>query len=152
MYRRDVNARKKNEEGSATTLEASSKEAKRLWENEGPLVKRFFEVLSELARQVHKRKYPNYKYIPRERKGKTGKLKEEGPGYIFFDGFKEWREPIEVEEDHKEDVDASPPIIQLPEIPVAETIYQSSLYSPPGADEWEMQLQSDSYEDLSFDD
>ena len=70
MYRRNLNAIKKAE-GSAPrtrqTLEAYSKEAKSLWEKKGPPVKRFFEVLSELAQQLHKRKYPNYKYMPREK-------------------------------------------------------------------------------------
>ncbi|CAG8463191.1 6410_t:CDS:1 [Paraglomus occultum] len=156
MYRRNLNAIKNEEKGSAPrtkqTLQAYSKEAKRLWENEGPTVKRFFEVLSELARQVHKRKYPDYKYTPREKKGKTAKPKDEGPGYVFFDGVKEWREPIEVEEDHGEDIDASPPDVQLPVTPVIGTGHRQSLYSPPGAESWEMELQSDSFEDLSFED
>ncbi|CAG8461264.1 7200_t:CDS:1 [Paraglomus occultum] len=85
------------------TLKIYSKEAKERWENEEPRVRQFFKILAELARIVHRKRYPNYKYEPREKKTKKqNKCKTEGSGgFIFFDGFREWQEN---DDDKKEDI------------------------------------------------
>src|SRR6266498_888071 len=83
LFRKDYEANQRMRfPDKALKMKNVSTDAGEVWRKQSTKVKRYFEILSRLAHEQHKKLYPNYKYTPKKKIPKDNDSKD----WVFRDG------------------------------------------------------------------